>query len=176
MRKLILLLVLAPYIVFAQTTSNVLKKLGPDPLKVLDTVKISDDVFSKLNANDIATLTIMYDTSAMKKYGSEAKDGAVIIVTKRLARKQYVAFLRRKSIQFDSIYNKMQNDSTFQYIINDKPKNINYEGELSMLDDDHFISLAVLTADDLKNKYNITNKSYGILIYYKPRKNLSQKK
>jgi hypothetical protein len=164
--KLVLLFVFVPVVLFAQkTTQQIIKRLGPNPLKIIDSVKVSNDEFEKTDANDISLLTVMYDTSAMKIYGEEAKDGAVICETKGFARKQYISFFRKKSARYDSLYTITQNDSTFQYIVNDKVKTNNYEGTLAMINDKLFISLEILTADDLKNKYNITGKSYGILIY-----------
>ncbi|MDO3642050.1 hypothetical protein [Mucilaginibacter sp. L3T2-6] len=57
-----------------------------------------------------------------------------------------------------------KSDTAFQYIINDKVKIKSYEGDLATIDDALFLSLDILTADDLKKKYNINDRSIGILI------------
>jgi hypothetical protein len=51
-------------------------------------------------------------------------------------------------------------------------KDENSEGDLSAIDDDLFISLEILTADDLQKKYNISGKLVGVLIKCRKPKNL----
>ena len=97
-------------------------------------------------------------------YGDAAKDGVIVVTTKTLARRNYTSFFRRKSKAYDSLYTAAKSDSTFQYIINDKITGESAEGDLSLITDDLFISLDILTADDLKQKYNITGKQVGILV------------
>ncbi|MGN6396187.1 MAG: hypothetical protein ACTHMI_11520 [Mucilaginibacter sp.] len=57
-----------------------------------------------------------------------------------------------------------KSDTAFQYIINDKVKIKSYEGDLAAIDDALFLSLDILTANDLKKKYNINARSIGVLI------------
>lgn len=122
--------------------------------------------------NTVARLTVLTDTDATNYYGTSAKDGVVLIQTKAFARNHYIAFLRKKSAAYDSLYTITKSDTTFQYIINDKVKTHDFEGDLATLDDWLFISLDVLTEEQLKTKYNITGKKYGILIEAKRPQNL----
>jgi hypothetical protein len=169
MRKIVtsMLLLLLPDLLIAQSSGKILKKLGPHPLMIVDSVRINDEQLAKINANDIATVTVMIDTNATKIYGDAAKDGVVICETKTFARKQYIAYLRSKSKTYDSLYMVAKSDSTFQYIVNDKPEFQNYEGDLTLINNGNFISIDIITADDLKNKYNIPDKAYGIIIKYR---------
>jgi hypothetical protein len=167
MRKIILFFLLIPSSLLAQSTDQVVKRLGPDPLIIVDTIK-TDGGISKVDVNTIAVLTVMGDTSAMKLYGDEAKDGAVIIETKDFAKRQYIAFFRKMSTQYDSLYTIANSDSTFQYIVNDKVKTGNYFGDLALIIKDKYVSMEILSADDLKKKYSITGKTYGILIHAIP--------
>ena len=124
------------------------------------------------DANTIARLTVLTDTNATNHYGAAAKDGVVLAETKAFARKHYIAFLRKKSPAYYSLYTIAKSDTSFQYIVNDKVKTKNFEGDLATLDDWLFISLDVLTEEQLKIKYNVTGKKYGILIAAKRPQNL----
>jgi hypothetical protein len=139
MMKLTLLLFFIPGLLFAQSPQP--PKLGPNPIIIVDSVRINNDELSKINPSDIAMLTMLTDTDAVKLYGEGGKDGVVICETKVFARKRYTAFFRRKSTRYDSLYTVLNSDSTFQYVINDKVKHGNDEGDLASIDDDLFISL-----------------------------------
>ena len=173
MKRFLIILLLFPALAFGQNTSaDPTKKLGPNPLKIMDSVIISNEAFGHLDANNIASLTILTDTDATNKYGDAAKDGAVIITTKAFAKNHYIAYFRKVSAKYDSLYSITKSDSSFQYIINDKIKTSRDEGDLFIINDEIFISLEILSADDLKTKYGIDNKQYGILINSKIPKNL----
>jgi len=160
-------------LIFAQEREKeVAEKLGPHPLYYIDSLILTTDEFQKFDPNTIARLTILTDTDATNRFGQAAKDGAIVAETKTFARKHYISYFRKKSRSYDSVYMAAKNDSTFQYIINDKVKVNNFEGDLATIDDWLFISLEILTADDLKNKYQISNKSVGILITCKRPQNL----
>ncbi len=166
MKKFLFLPLLIPFFSSAQP------KLGPNPVIIIDSIKLSYKEFMAFDPSTIARLTVLTDTDATNHYGKEAKDGVMIAETKAFARKHYIAFLRKKSPAYDSLYSVTKSDSTFQYIINDKVKTKNFEGSLAMLDDWLFISLTIVTEEELKTKYNITDKKYGILIEAKRPQNL----
>jgi len=175
MKFLFSILLLIPVLAIAQKKQDdsPMSKLGPNYLMIIDSVKITRVQFQKFNPNTIASLEVLTDTDATNKYGNAAKDGAVIIQTKSLARKRYTSYFRSKSKAYDSLYVSAKNDSTFLYIINDKVKSEkNSEGDLSAIDDDLFISLEILTAADLQKKYNISDKTVGVLIKCRKPKNL----
>lgn len=54
---------------------------GNDPLYVVDDVPL--DNISGINPNDITSITVLKDASALAIYGSRAANGAVIVTTKR---------------------------------------------------------------------------------------------
>lgn len=174
MKKFLIPFLFLPVLAFCQKTSkDVLKKLGPNPLMIVDSLVINNTQLQAINANDISSITIFTDTNATNKYGAAAKDGAVVATTKSFAKKHYIAYFRKVSAQYDSLYSITKSDSSFQYIINDKIKTSNDEGDLFTVNDEIFISLEILSADDLKNKYGIDNKQYGVFIHCKIPKNLT---
>jgi len=168
MRYLIICLFLCPLTALAQTTAEkVMGTLGPNPLFFLDSVRVSHDQLQLMDANQV-TLVIVYKMDhAVQLYGDSAKDGAVWIETRPFARKHYITFFRKISPKYDSLYNIAKTDTTFQYIANDKIETGSFEGSFESIDDKTFISMDIINADDLKKKYNITDKQYGIILAYK---------
>jgi hypothetical protein len=50
------------------------------------------------------------------------------------------------------------------YILNEKVLEKNFEGDLSVIDDNNFISLTILDKQTLKLNYNISDKTFGVFI------------
>ena len=167
MRYFFIAMLLISTSVFGQhSTKEILKKLGTSPMFMVDSVIINHEQLMAINPVDIALLTVLYDTTAVKIFGNIAKDGAVLCETKTFARKHFITYFRKASLKYDSLYSVTKSDSSFQYIVNGKIASVNYEGAFESINDKTFISLELITADDLKNKYNITDKKYGILVNY----------
>lgn len=176
MKSLFYLFLLFPSVVIAQISPrNVNKKIGANPVFIIDSTKVSYEEFSQTNPRTIATLTILTDSDAIKAYGDTAKDGVIICETHSYAKTKYIKFFRQVSHSYDSLYTITNSDNMFQYIINDKIKTPDDDGDLASINGDLFISLEILTADDLKNRYGITGKSYGILIKSRKPANLYHK-
>lgn len=56
---------------------------GNTPLFILDGAPISQSVFTTLNPNDIQSLTVLKDASAVAIYGSRAANGVIVITSKK---------------------------------------------------------------------------------------------
>jgi hypothetical protein len=147
-------------------------KLGPNPVFIIDSQKVTQSDLSKYSPDSIATVIMLFGKSATKLYGDSAKDGTVIIETRSYARHKFISFFRKSSQSFDSLFNAIGNDTSFKYIINDKIQEGNYEGNLSAITDESFIGLEILTKEQLHSKYNITDKQFGILVHSKKPKGL----
>jgi len=173
MKHFVLVFLLIPFSIFGQEPPiNALQKLGPNPYYLFDSTQIYQSDLESIDPNQISSLTILLDTSAIEQFGVEAKDGAVIIETKNFARKKFTTFFRQVSLQYDSLFTLMGSDSTFQYILNDKIKTDNYEGDLSMIDKGILIDIFIINSDQLFNTYGISDKKYGIIIKSKKPKDL----
>lgn len=158
---------------FAQDSpKSAMSKLGPNPMFIVDSQKISQSDLAKLNSDSVAGVNVLYDTSAVKLFGDSAKDGVVIIETRAFARRIFISFFRTHSHSYDSLYTTIGNDTSFAYIINDKIQKGNYEGNLSLINEELFIGLEILSKDELITKYNINNKQFGILVKSKKPKDL----
>jgi TonB-dependent SusC/RagA subfamily outer membrane receptor len=60
------------------TTSN-----GKDPLYIVNDKEVSKDKFIKMKPKNIESVTVLKDESAIEKYGDKAKNGVIIIKTKK---------------------------------------------------------------------------------------------
>ena len=157
--------VLFPSYMLAQPgPKKTVKKLGPHPIIIIDSNRLTHEEIVAYDMNQITLAHNLDDSTALNIYGLEAKDGVVLLESKAFARKRFVRYFKKVSVKYDSLYTAAKTDSTFQYILNDKVQKGNYEGNLALIDDNNFISLDILTADDLKRTYSITDKTVGIWI------------
>ncbi|GAB3922418.1 hypothetical protein [Mucilaginibacter myungsuensis] len=171
------ILFLIPLISSAQKSpEKAAKLLGADPIVIIDSVKASMDELAAIGEQNVASILILKDKDAVQAYGPEGNNGAVVVQTKTFARKTYINFFRSVSPKYDSLFNVMKTDTAFRYIINDKYKAEPDAGTLATIDKELFISLTILTDEELKKKYKITDKLIGIHIRSKAPSNLYHKR
>lgn len=58
-------------------------KSGKDPLFIVDGEEVSKEKFRELDPKQIESMTVLKDKPAIEKYGDKAKDGAIVIKTKK---------------------------------------------------------------------------------------------
>lgn len=56
---------------------------SPGPMYVIDGIPASGQEFASLNANDIASMSVLKDASSASLYGSRAANGVILVTTKR---------------------------------------------------------------------------------------------
>jgi TonB-dependent SusC/RagA subfamily outer membrane receptor len=59
------------------------KSLTSEPLYILDGMQINSKQFAKINPNDIESIKIIKDVAAMALYGTKARNGVILITTKK---------------------------------------------------------------------------------------------
>lgn len=164
-RALVFLMCFIPVTLIAQPgPKRAVKKLGQNPIYIIDSVRISKQEMLAYDANQVTLVTVLTDSDAIKGYGEEGADGVVLIESKSFARKRYVRFFKKVSTQYDSIYNVANTDTTFQYIVNDKVQKGDFAGNLALIDEANFTSLEIINADELKKRYGIADKPIGVLV------------
>lgn len=170
---IICFIILIPAISFSQIPSpkKAIRKFGPNPIIIVDSIRLKLGEISSIDPKNIASATILNDSTALAEYGGDAKDGVAIFETKSFAKRHYLNYFRRKSANFDSLYTISKNDSSFLYVINGKVK-YDDPGDLACINDKIFISLEIINADELKRRYQITDKQFGIIIRSKVPTNL----
>ncbi|MCF7568478.1 hypothetical protein L3X37_08885 [Sabulilitoribacter arenilitoris] len=66
-----------------KTLGNSLLINGEKPLYILDDIEISEEEIHNINPSKIASVTVLKDKTTTALYGKKAKDGVVIITTKK---------------------------------------------------------------------------------------------
>lgn len=56
---------------------------GKEPLYIIDGKEVSKDEITKMDPDKIESVTVLKDKNAIEKYGKKAKDGVIIIKTKK---------------------------------------------------------------------------------------------
>ena len=149
---------------FGQKPKKAIKKLGNDPVFFIDSVNVDNSELQKYNPQDIASVSVFKDSTAIKLIGMDGKDGVVYVETKAFARTRYWNFFRSKSPDYARVVPSPGSDSTLQYILNERVLKTNFEGDLSLIDDSIFKNLIVIDKSALEKQYSVTGKEYGIVI------------
>jgi hypothetical protein len=144
--------------------NNRYRKLLNEPVMFVDSVNVTSIELQKYQPTEIATVTIYKDSNAIRLVGPQGKDGVAYIETKNFARNKYWNFLKSKSQAYLKVVPEPQENSLVIYILNDKILRANFEGDLSVINDETFIDLKIIGKEQLFKEYNIDDKSYGILI------------
>lgn len=154
-----------------QSPEETIQKLGENPYFEIDSKPLTQSELKKYNPNDIASLTTYYDKDAKKRFGEKAKDGAVIIETKKFATNRYETFFKSYSKEYEKMLNQKQKEE-IQYILNDRILTENYEGDLASIDKSLIKEIKIIDKKELIEKYQIQNKTVGVLIKANAPKNL----
>lgn len=79
------------------------KRLGPNPVFFIDSVKVTQADLQKYDPQSIASVTILKDSAMIKSCGGEVNQGVVLIETRNFARRRFVKFLKSVSAKYDSL-------------------------------------------------------------------------
>ncbi|CAL1517604.1 hypothetical protein [Chitinophaga sp. MM2321] len=134
------------------------------PVYVVDSVVATQAAMGQISPDQIALITIAKGQKAVLKYGSQAANGVVYVETKPFARRRIGRLLSAASPAYDSLLHKYGNDSSFYYIVNDKPITPTDETRLMTLDKKTFQTISILSARQLEEKYQVKDKNAGIII------------
>lgn len=161
---LVLTFSIASLFAFGQKPKKVLKKLGNDPVFFIDSVNVDKSELSKYQPEMTAKVSVYKDSDAINLVGPDGKDGVVYIETKVFAKTRYWNYFKSKSEEYSKIVPTPESDSSIQYILNDRILTKNFEGDLSLINDEIFKEIKVIDKDTLQKDFNITDKSYGVII------------
>ncbi|HVI49386.1 MAG TPA: hypothetical protein VM802_31260 [Chitinophaga sp.] len=131
---------------------------------VIDSVQTTSAALEKISPDQLASITVAKGQKAVDKYGPQAANGVVYIETKPFARRRINKLFSEASPAYDQLLKRYGNDSSFCYIINNKPVSPVGEARLMTLDKKTFISLEILTPRQLQKKFQINGKKAGVLI------------
>jgi len=150
--------------VFGQKPKKVIKKLGNDPVFFIDSVNVDKSEMMKYKPEEIAQVSVYKDSNAIKLVGPEGKDGAVYIETKAFAKKRYWSYFKTKSVEYGNVVPTPEADSSIQYVLNERILKTNFEGDLSLIEDNIFQEIKIIDKEKLEKEFGITDKQYGVII------------
>lgn len=142
---------------------NIFINEANDPIYFIDSIRVNKTALQNYNPEEIASVTVYKDSTAIKIIGSEAKNGLIYIETKKFARSRYWNYFKSKSPEYAQLV-LSPSDSTIQYILNKKILKKNFEGDLSSVNNKTLKSITLIKRDQLIKDYNIHDKDIGIII------------
>ena len=145
------------------------KQLFNEPVFFIDSVNVTRIEMQEYQATDISVVTVYKDTNAIKHVGEQGKFGAVYIETKKFTRNKYWNYFKSKSAEYLNIIRTPESDSSVVYILNGNVLKINFESDLSVINDKNFIALTIIDRQKLNSVYKISDKSFGVVILTKPK-------
>jgi hypothetical protein len=164
MKKVLFILAVLPFSLFAQSPKRIIKKLKNDPVFFIDSINVDRSELNNYEATDIASVSVYKDSNAIKLIGDEGRDGVVYIETKAFAKAKYWNYFKSKSSRYAELVPSPQADTVVQYILNKRVLKSNFEGDLSLIDDKIFKEIIVIDKATLEKEYGMTNKSIGVII------------
>lgn len=135
-----------------------------EPMFFLDSIRVNKGVLKNYQPSEIAFITVYEDSNAIKLGGSEAKNGLVYIITKEFAHDHYYGYFKSKSSEYASVFTDEEKEEKAVYILNGKVLSSNVDSDLFAIDDENFVSLKVIDKNSLEKDYDVSGKSFGIVI------------
>jgi hypothetical protein len=154
------------------TPNSVNQKLGPNYYIQIDGKEYSHDEMQKYDNEKVTIVNVYYGKHATSLYGEKAKDGAIIVESRDYCRNRYQTYFKEKSPDYSELLSKVEDAKGIVYILNDKVLSGNFEGTLASINDNVFKKIMVLSKDDLKLKYNIMDRDFGVAVEFNVPKNL----
>jgi hypothetical protein len=165
------------------TPTSAVQKLDSIPYFELDGRVITNKDLPSIDPNEIALVSIYKNKEAIKRFGKQASNGAVIILTKQNATKSFESVFSSFSNSYKDVISQYTEDE-IQYILNGRRLYHNYEADLAVICKKNIRSLKIIPVNDLPKDYhindpneiNVNEKKIGIIIESKRPKNIFNSK
>lgn len=151
-------------LIFSVSQAFAQQEEDDDPVYVVDSVVSTQSAMGKISPDQIGMITIAKGSKAVLKYGPQAANGVVYVETKPFARRRVSTLLRTSSKEYDSVYRKFGSDTSFFFLVNTEPVTTTNQAKLLALDAKNFVSLKVIYARELEDKYRISGHPVGVVI------------
>lgn len=165
MKKLVLTIfvVLASFLIYGQSPQKAINEPEKEPIIFIDSIQVDRSAMQKYNADQIASVSIVKDSTTLGLFGNTA-DAVIYIETKNFCRQRFINYFSSKSVEFKQLLESSGDDKSFQYFLNGDALTEHYEANLAAINDNVFLSLTIIDQNELKTKYGNIAKSFGILI------------
>lgn len=137
--------------------------MGENPYFLVNEKPVERSELDNYNAEDIGLLVSYFDKQAVKLYGQKAKDGVVMVYTKDFATQKYEALFSSHSESYSQMIVETPREN-IQYIVNGQSFTKNSNARMALLTEDRLKSLEVVDQQELIKKYNVTDKTVGVII------------
>jgi len=157
------------------TPQQVLKNLGENPYYEVDGQPKNEENLLKIDSEDVALVSAYFGKEAKQLYGKKAKDGVVIIQTKKFATNKYETFFKSYSQDYEQMLSVIDSKD-IQYVLNDNVLTEDFEGSLTLLNNELLKELKVINQETLSEKYDINDKKIGVILVADTPKDLYKSK
>lgn len=157
------------------TPDEALKKLGKNPHYEVDGKPVNEQDLLKIDSEDVALVSTYFGKEAKQLYRKKAKDGVVIIQTKKFATNKYETFFKSYSQDYEQMLS-ITDRKDIQYILNDNVLTEDFEGSLALLNNELLKELKVVNQETLSEKYDINDKKIGVILVADTPKDLYKSK
>ena len=163
---------------FGQLPKKAMKKMGQNPILLLDSVETKMNELQTLNPTDISNIGIVKPKKAKKLLGDKGINGAIYVTTSKAAKIIYWNYFRTKSDEYKKLLNSPLADTVVQYILNGEAlSGTAAPGSLFLINDKNFKSINIIDKESGKFMMDSTiTKRYIIVIIAKRPKGLVKKK
>lgn len=143
-------------------TQNVLNE--NEPLYFLDSIRVNLGVLKNYEPDEISFVSVYKDENAIKIAGSEAKNGAIYIITKDFARNTYWKYLRSKSEVFKELVPNLEIERNVIYLLNNKRLEEESEKQLFEINDNTYLEIKAINDNKLRKRYKASEEQIVIQI------------
>jgi hypothetical protein len=148
----------------AQLPANAIKKMGANPIWLIDSIETEIALVEKLNPYEISNISIVQPKKAKKILGDKGADGAIYVTTVNAAKNTYWKFFKSKSQEYRELIKSPQADTIAQYLLNGVLLSDSAApGSLFLINDKNFKSLQIIDKEKLLSD-NVIPKRYVIVI------------
>lgn len=161
---LTIILLLGGWAANGQNPRKALRGVGQEPIFFIDSVRVSNDQILKYSPEEIASISIYKDSSAIKLMGQSGQDGVIYAETKAFASIRFKRYFSGKSKEFARLIQSTESNVRIQYVLNDKILTQNFEGELAGIDDSVFKGISIINSPELEREFKVKDKDFGVKI------------
>ena len=101
----------------AKTVEWIVKKGNKEPMVLLDGNRITYETLSKIEPEIIASVTVLKDQPAVEQYGEEARDGVILVTTKKHAAEENVEVIHAKEV-----FTPLEQDERYFDVVEQMPE------------------------------------------------------
>ncbi|HEY0091981.1 MAG TPA: hypothetical protein VGB43_05780 [Flavobacterium sp.] len=113
---------------------------------------------------EIASVNILKDGAAVAFWGQEDVKQVLIMETKPFAKQRHWKLFKKHFPQFERYVPNPQLDQHIVYVLNGTLLDKNYLKYLTVVTEKNLVSIEVIEAPELQEKYSITDKTFGVSI------------